>query len=67
MQIHLKTLGCRLNEAEIESWANKFKIKEFSSSNLEEHFKIIEKEYNLEKKALETKRKKEVNRKEIIL
>ena len=27
MQIHLKTLGCRLNEAEIESWANKFQEK----------------------------------------
>ena len=24
MQIHLKTLGCRLNEAEIESWAEGF-------------------------------------------
>ena len=27
MQIHLKTLGCRLNEAEIESWASKFQEK----------------------------------------
>ena len=27
MQIHFKTLGCRLNEAEIESWANKFQEK----------------------------------------
>ena len=27
MQIHLKTLGCRLNEAEIESWADKFQKK----------------------------------------
>ena len=27
MQIHLKTLGCRLNEAEIESWAQKFESK----------------------------------------
>ena len=27
MQIHLKTLGCRLNEAEIESWAGKFHEK----------------------------------------
>ena len=24
MRVHLKTLGCRLNEAEIESWANDF-------------------------------------------
>ena len=24
MQIHLKALGCRLNEAELESWADKF-------------------------------------------
>ena len=27
MQIHFKTLGCRLNEAEIESWAKKFQEK----------------------------------------
>ncbi len=27
MHIHLKTLGCRLNEAEIESWADKFQEK----------------------------------------
>ena len=27
MQIHLKTLGCRLNEAEIESWGKKFQEK----------------------------------------
>ena len=27
MQIHFKTLGCRLNEAETESWANKFQEK----------------------------------------
>ena len=27
MQVHLKTLGCRLNEAEIESWAGKFQEK----------------------------------------
>ena len=27
MQIHFKTLGCRLNEAEIESWAGKFQEK----------------------------------------
>ncbi len=27
MQIHLKTLGCRLNEAEIESWGEKFQEK----------------------------------------
>ena len=27
MQIHLKTLGCRLNEAEIESWAQTFESK----------------------------------------
>ncbi|MDD5114741.1 MAG: hypothetical protein PHC94_12055, partial [Methylobacter sp.] len=24
MQIHLKTLGCRLNEAELETWAQAF-------------------------------------------
>jgi threonylcarbamoyladenosine tRNA methylthiotransferase MtaB len=27
MQIHLKTLGCRLNEAELESWAEGFRAK----------------------------------------
>ncbi|MBQ0724200.1 MAG: tRNA (N(6)-L-threonylcarbamoyladenosine(37)-C(2))-methylthiotransferase MtaB [Cycloclasticus sp.] len=27
MRVHLKTLGCRLNEAEIESWANDFGAK----------------------------------------
>jgi threonylcarbamoyladenosine tRNA methylthiotransferase MtaB len=27
MQIHLKTLGCRLNEAELESWAEDFESK----------------------------------------
>ena len=27
MQIHLKTLGCRLNEAELETWAQTFQAK----------------------------------------
>jgi threonylcarbamoyladenosine tRNA methylthiotransferase MtaB len=27
MQIHLKTLGCRLNEAELESWAERFQAQ----------------------------------------
>ena len=27
MQIHLKTLGCRLNEAELESWAAEFQAR----------------------------------------
>ena len=27
MQIHLKTLGCRLNEAELESWAEAFQTR----------------------------------------
>ncbi|MBL4743751.1 MAG: tRNA (N(6)-L-threonylcarbamoyladenosine(37)-C(2))-methylthiotransferase MtaB [Cycloclasticus sp.] len=27
MRVHLKTLGCRLNEAEIESWANDFSAR----------------------------------------
>lgn len=27
MQIHLKTLGCRLNEAELESWADEFQTR----------------------------------------
>ena len=25
MQVHLKTLGCRLNEAELETWARQFR------------------------------------------
>ncbi len=27
MQVHLKTLGCRLNEAELETWARKFRLQ----------------------------------------
>lgn len=27
MQIHLKTLGCRLNEAELEAWADEFEAR----------------------------------------
>ncbi|MEI7839537.1 MAG: tRNA (N(6)-L-threonylcarbamoyladenosine(37)-C(2))-methylthiotransferase MtaB [Methylococcaceae bacterium] len=27
MQIHLKTLGCRLNEAELETWAQAFQVQ----------------------------------------
>ncbi|MEI6746027.1 MAG: tRNA (N(6)-L-threonylcarbamoyladenosine(37)-C(2))-methylthiotransferase MtaB, partial [Methylococcaceae bacterium] len=27
MQIHLKTLGCRLNEAELETWAQAFQAQ----------------------------------------
>lgn len=33
MQIHLKTLGCRLNEAELESWAEGFQSKGHSITN----------------------------------
>jgi threonylcarbamoyladenosine tRNA methylthiotransferase MtaB len=33
MRVHLKTLGCRLNEAEIESWANDFSSRGHSLVN----------------------------------
>tara|TARA_R110002074_G_scaffold228259_2_gene399820 strand:+ start:20042 stop:21334 length:1293 start_codon:yes stop_codon:yes gene_type:complete len=33
MRVHLKTLGCRLNEAEIESWANDFSARGHSIVN----------------------------------
>ncbi len=33
MQVHLKTLGCRLNEAELESWARDFRKQGFSITN----------------------------------
>ncbi len=36
MRVHLKTLGCRLNEAEIESWANDFSRRGHSVVNEDE-------------------------------
>ena len=33
MRVHLKTLGCRLNEAEIETWANDFSSRGHSLVN----------------------------------
>ena len=33
MRVHLKTLGCRLNEAELESWARDFRHQGFSITN----------------------------------
>jgi threonylcarbamoyladenosine tRNA methylthiotransferase MtaB len=33
MRVHLKTLGCRLNEAELESWARDFRKHGFSITN----------------------------------
>lgn len=32
MRVHLKTLGCRLNEAELESWARGFQARGFAIS-----------------------------------
>ena len=32
MRVHLKTLGCRLNEAELESWARDFRARGHSIS-----------------------------------
>lgn len=33
MQIHLKTLGCRLNEAELETWAQAFQVQGHAITN----------------------------------
>jgi threonylcarbamoyladenosine tRNA methylthiotransferase MtaB len=33
MQIHLKTLGCRLNEAELETWAQAFQLQGHTITN----------------------------------
>ena len=33
MQIHLKTLGCRLNEAELETWAQTFQLQGHTITN----------------------------------
>lgn len=41
MQIHLKTLGCRLNEAELESWAEGFQSKGHSITNQVEEADLL--------------------------
>ncbi len=41
MQIHLKTLGCRLNEAELESWAEGFQSKGHRLTDHAEHADIL--------------------------
>lgn len=41
MQIHLKTLGCRLNEAELESWAEGFQANGHSLTNQPETADIL--------------------------
>ncbi len=41
MQIHLKMLGCRLNEAELESWAEEFQSKGHSLTDKPEHADLL--------------------------
>ncbi len=41
MQIHLKTLGCRLNEAELESWATGFQNKGHSLTQSADNADIL--------------------------
>ncbi len=41
MQIHLKTLGCRLNEAELESWAEGFQAKGHGLTHNPDHADIL--------------------------
>lgn len=41
MQIHLKTLGCRLNEAELESWAEDFQSKGHTLIDNPEHADLL--------------------------
>jgi len=41
MQIHLKTLGCRLNEAELESWAEDFQSKGHRLTDKPEHADLL--------------------------
>jgi len=41
MRVHLKTLGCRLNEAELESWAREFRARGFHLSNREEEADLL--------------------------
>lgn len=41
MQIHLKTLGCRLNEAELENWATGFMSKGHTITQQAEHADLV--------------------------
>jgi threonylcarbamoyladenosine tRNA methylthiotransferase MtaB len=41
MQIHLKTLGCRLNEAELETWAENFQSKGHRIIDSPEHADLL--------------------------
>ncbi len=41
MRVHLKTLGCRLNEAELESWAREFRARGFRLSGNEEEADLL--------------------------
>ncbi len=41
MRVHLKTLGCRLNEAELESWAREFRARGFRLAGNEEEADLL--------------------------
>ncbi len=41
MRVHLKTLGCRLNEAELESWARAFQARGFRLSGSEREADLL--------------------------
>jgi len=41
MQVHLKTLGCRLNEAELETWAQAFQAKGHSITRNINHAQLV--------------------------
>ena len=41
MQVHLKTLGCRLNEAELENWATGFMSKGHAITQTPEQADVV--------------------------
>ncbi len=41
MRVHLKTLGCRLNEAELESWAREFRARGFELAEEEDSADLL--------------------------
>ena len=41
MQVHLKALGCRLNEAELETWARKFRDRGFTVTTNPERADLV--------------------------
>ncbi len=45
MKVHLKTLGCRLNEAELETWAQAFQKSGHQITKQAEAAQLIETEY----------------------